>query len=85
MKDDRYLVLLRDMLRDLRARIALVGPGESEEQAGKDLEPAFAPFAQRIAGTDPWLQRWFLRFWQRPITEMLWNEHRGIPIKQGKG
>jgi glyoxylase-like metal-dependent hydrolase (beta-lactamase superfamily II) len=85
MHDDSYLKLLRDMLSDLRARMATIGPKESLDQATKDLAPAFATYQSRFAGDDPWLQSWFVKYWQKPISEALWKESRGIPIEQGKG
>lgn len=85
MRNDSYVRLLRDMLADLRARMAVIGPKEELEQATKDIAPAFAPYANRIAGRDPWLQSWFIKYWQNPVSEMLWKESRGIPIEQGKG
>ena len=83
MHDDSYLKLLRDMLSELRMRMAAIVPKEDLDQAKKDLSPAFAPYQKRFAGDDPWLQRWFLMFWQTPITESLWKESRGIAIDQG--
>jgi hypothetical protein len=83
MHDDSYLKLLRDMLSDLRGRMAAIGPRENLEQAKKDLAPAFAPYQKRFAGDDPWRQKWFGQLWQDPITEALWKESRGLPIEQG--
>lgn len=85
MHDNSYLKLLRDMLWDLRARMAVIGPKENSDQATKDLAPAFAQYQKRFAGDDPWLQKWFVNLWQTPISEALWKESRGIPIEQGKG
>lgn len=85
MHDDSYLKLLRGMLSDLRARMARIGPKEDLKQAATDLAPAFAKYQARFAGGDPWLQSWFIRYWQTPITEALWKESRGVPIEQGKG
>lgn len=85
MRDYSYLKLLRDMLSDLRARMARIGPKEDLKQAATDLAPAFAKYQARFAGDDPWLQSWFIRYWQTPITEALWKESRGVPIEQGKG
>lgn len=83
MHDDSYLKTLRDMLSDLRARMAVIGPKEDMDQAVKDLAPAFVQYQRRFAGDDPWLQKWFVNLWQTPISEALWKESRGIPIKQG--
>jgi glyoxylase-like metal-dependent hydrolase (beta-lactamase superfamily II) len=83
MHDDSYLKLLRDMLSDLRARMAVIGPKEEMDQAAKDLAPAFVQYQRRFAGDDPWRQKWFGNLWQTPISEALWKESRGIPIKQG--
>lgn len=85
MHDDYYLNLLRGMLSDLRARMAVIGRKESMDQATKDLAPAFAQYQKRFAGDDPWLQRWFVTFWQNPISESLWKESRGVPVEQGGG
>lgn len=85
MHDDSYLRLLRGMLSDLRARMAPIGPKKDLTQATKDLAPAFAPYQKRFAGDDPWLQKWFVTFWQTPITESLWKESRGLSIDQGGG
>lgn len=82
MHDTSYVKLLRDMLSDLRARMAAIGPKENLDQATKDLAPAFAQYQKRFAGSDPWLQKWFVQFWQNPISEALWKESRGIPIEQ---
>jgi glyoxylase-like metal-dependent hydrolase (beta-lactamase superfamily II) len=84
MHDDSYLRFLRDMLSDLRARMAVIGPKENEEQAAKDLAPAFVQYRNRLAGDDPWLQKWFVTLWQDPISEALWKESRGIAIEQGQ-
>jgi glyoxylase-like metal-dependent hydrolase (beta-lactamase superfamily II) len=83
MQDNSYLKLLRDMLSDLRTRMAAIGPKETLDQATKELVPAFEKYQERFAGDDPWLQKWFVTFWQTPIIEALWKESRGIPIEQG--
>ena len=83
MLDDSYLKRLRNMLSDLRARMAMIGPKEDLAQAKKDLAPAFAPYQKQFAGDDPWLQKWFVTFWREPISEALWKESRGIAIDQG--
>lgn len=85
MHDNSYLKLLRDMLLDLRARMAAIGPKETLDQAAKELAPSFEKYQTRFAGGDPWLQKWFVKFWRDPITEALWKESRGIPIEQGAG
>lgn len=83
MRNDSYLQLLRDMLSDLRARMAVIGPKEDLDQTTKDLAPAFAQYQKQFAGDDPWRQKWFVTFWQDPITAALWRESRGLPIEQG--
>jgi glyoxylase-like metal-dependent hydrolase (beta-lactamase superfamily II) len=85
MRDDSYVRKLRTMLADLRARMAVIGPKEELEQAKRDIAPAFAPFEKQFAGDDPWLQNWFVEYWQNAISEDLWKESRGMPIEQGKG
>lgn len=85
MHDGSYLKRLRSMLSDLRARMAVIGPKEDMAQAKKDLAPAFTTYQKHFAGDDPWLQKWFVNFWQDPITEALWKESRGIAIDQGGG
>lgn len=85
MHDDSYLRRLRGMLSDLRARMAVIGPKEDLAQAKKDLAPVFLTYQKRYAGDDPWLQKWFVSFWQDPISESLWKESRGIAIEQGGG
>lgn len=85
MKDLSYVRTLRDMLRDTRARMATIGPKMELAAAKKEIAPYFAPYEKRIAGDDPWLQRWFVRYWRSPISEALWKESRGVEIKQGKG
>jgi glyoxylase-like metal-dependent hydrolase (beta-lactamase superfamily II) len=85
MRNDSYLKLLRDMLSDLRARMTAIGPKEDLDHARTDLAPAFGKYQALFAGDDPWLQSWFVKYWQTPITEALWKESRGIPIEQGKG
>lgn len=74
-----------DLLLDLRTRMAAIGPRESLDQATKELAPAFEKYQKRFAGDDPWLQKWFVKFWKDPITEALWKESRGISIEQGGG
>lgn len=83
MRDDSYLKLLRGMISDLRTRVAAIGPNKSLDDATTELAPAFAQYQKRFAGDDLWLQKWFVTFWQTPITKSLWNESRGIPIEQG--
>ena len=85
MRSDSYLKHLRDMLSDLRARMAMIGPRENLEQATKDLAPAFAQYQKRHARDDPWRQRWFVQLWQDPIISSLWRESRSLPIEQGGG
>jgi glyoxylase-like metal-dependent hydrolase (beta-lactamase superfamily II) len=85
MHDNSYVTALRDMISDLRARMASIGPKEDLDQASKDLAPAFAQYQKRFAGDDPWRQKWFVNWWQTPISEALWKESRGIPIEQGGG
>ena len=83
MHDDGYLKALRAMLSDLRARMAAIGPKDTLDQAKKDLAPAFVQYRDRLAGSDPWRQKWFGQLWQDPIVESLWKESRGLPIEQG--
>jgi glyoxylase-like metal-dependent hydrolase (beta-lactamase superfamily II) len=85
MHNDSYLKLLRGMLSDLRARMAVVGPKENPDQVKKDLAPAFALYEARFTKGDPWLHKWFVQFWQDPITESLWKESRAVPIDQSGG
>ena len=85
MRNDAYLRLLREMLADLRARMAVIGPKEELTQAKKDIAPAFALYEKQIAGNDAWLQSWFVKSWQDPISEGLWKESRGLPIEQERG
>jgi glyoxylase-like metal-dependent hydrolase (beta-lactamase superfamily II) len=85
MRDDSYVRQLRDMLADLRSRMATIGPKDDLAHATKDLMPAFSRYQRRFAGSDPWLQKWFVDFWQKPISESLWKETRGVPIEQNGG
>ena len=85
MRDDSYLKVLRDMLSDLRARMAIIGPKEDLEQAKRDMAPAFAQYQKRFAGDDPWRKKWFVQLWQDPIVSSLWRESRGAPIEQSGG
>jgi glyoxylase-like metal-dependent hydrolase (beta-lactamase superfamily II) len=85
MRDGSYLKSVRDMLADLRARMAAIGPKEDLGPATKDVAPAFKQYQERFAGNDEWLQSWFVKYWQTPVSEALWKESRGIPIEQGGG
>jgi hypothetical protein len=50
MRDDSYLKLLRDMLSDLRTRMAAIGPKEDLDQAKKEFGSGIWTVPKAVCG-----------------------------------
>lgn len=84
MRDDAYVERVIALIERTRAAVApLAKEGLTLEQvrAKVDLSAARAGFA----GDDPWLARWFDRYWTQPFVDAAYREAKGQPIEQGEG
>ncbi|MDR0184835.1 MBL fold metallo-hydrolase [Lysobacter arvi] len=84
MRDDGYVTRVVDLIDATRDAVAAqVRQGASMDDAKKriDLSAGRAQFA----GDDPWLSRWFDRYWTQPFIEAAYREATGAPIEQGEG
>lgn len=84
MRDDAYverLVALIGHTRDVVAPLAKQGMTADDAKKRVDLSADRA----RFVGEDPWLVRWFERYWTQPFVDAAWREATGQPIEQGEG
>jgi len=84
MHDDHYVDNLVDLIGDTREAVApLVKEGVAMDEAGKRVD--LSADRARFVGDDPWLGRWFDRYWTQPFIDAAWREAKGEPIEQGEG
>jgi len=84
MHDDAYVARLIDLIghtRDAVAPLAKQGLTLDETVKRVDLSADRA----RFVGDDPWLVRWFDRYWTQPFIDAAYREAKGEPIEQGEG
>jgi glyoxylase-like metal-dependent hydrolase (beta-lactamase superfamily II) len=84
-RDETYLMQLGRLVEASRQRVGAVvmekGLNLEETKAQVDLSDLAAEFT----GGDPWLDKWFKRYWAEPFIEACWKEAVGQPIEQGHG
>lgn len=84
MRDSAYagrVIALIGHTRDAVAPLAKQGTSMEEAKKRVDLSADRAVFV----GDDPWLTRWFDRYWTQPFTDAAYREAKGQPIEQGEG
>jgi glyoxylase-like metal-dependent hydrolase (beta-lactamase superfamily II) len=83
--DETYLMSLGRLITASCARVQAAvmgkGLGLDETMAAVDL----TDLAPEFTGGDPWLGKWFKRYWADPFVEACWKEATGQPIEQGHG
>lgn len=84
MQDNTYVSRVIDLIGHTREAVApLVKQGVTSDEAKKRID--LSPDRARFVGDDPWLERWFDRYWTQPFTDAAWREATGEPIEQGEG
>jgi hypothetical protein len=83
-KDRVCIERLISLIGEVRAKVApLAKQGVSLDDTRKQLD--FAAQRELFSGGDPWLARYFDRYWVAPFVESAWKEANGISITQGEG
>ncbi|MBX7249602.1 MAG: MBL fold metallo-hydrolase [Caulobacteraceae bacterium] len=84
-RDGAYLARLSGLIETSRDRVgrALADRPLSLDEAKAKVD--LADQAAAFAGGDPWLAKWFKRYWTDPFVEACWKEATGQPIEQGHG
>ncbi|WP_396616320.1 MBL fold metallo-hydrolase [Lysobacter soli] len=84
MRGDAYVSRVIDLIGHTREAVAsLVKQGVASDEAKKRID--LSADRARFVGDDPWLVRWFDRYWTQPFTDAAWREAKGEPIEQGEG
>jgi glyoxylase-like metal-dependent hydrolase (beta-lactamase superfamily II) len=84
MHDDDYVTRLVDLIAHARDAVAtLVEQGATKDEATRRVD--LSADRMRFAGDDPWLARWFDRYWTQPFVDAAYREAKGEPIEQGEG
>jgi len=84
MRDDTYVARLIDLIGHTRDAVApLAKQGMTVDEANKRID--LSADRARFVGDDPWLVRWFKRYWTQPFIDAAFREARGEPIEQGEG
>jgi len=84
MHEDTYVARLDGLIGDTRDAVApLAKQGLSMDEANKRID--LSADRARFVGDDPWLVRWFDRYWTQPFIDAAWREAKGEPIEQGEG
>jgi len=84
MHDDTYVTRLIDLIGHTREAIApLVKQGVALDEANQRID--LSDDRARFVGDDPWLARWFDRYWTQPFIDAAYREARDEPIEQGEG
>ncbi len=83
-RDASYVDQLVGLIEEVRVQIApLAAQGMELDEARGHVD--LSAHRTLFAGDDPWLMRWFDRYWVRPMTESAWREAKGLEIVQGGG
>lgn len=83
-RDAAYVNRLIGLIAEVRAQVAPLAAQGLELDAVRERVDLGA-HKTLFAGDDPWLGRWFDRYWVRPMTESAWREAKGLEIIQGGG
>ena len=84
MHDDDYVTRLVDLIAHARDAVApLVEQGATKDEAKRRVD--LSADRMRFVGDDPWLARWFDRYWTQPFVDAAYREAKGEPIEQGEG
>ncbi|GAA5067015.1 MBL fold metallo-hydrolase [Lysobacter panacisoli] len=84
MHDDAYVQRVIALVEQTRAAVAPLAKERltlEQVRAKIDLSDARV----RFVGDDPWLSRWFDRYWTQPFVDAAYREANGQPIEQGEG
>jgi glyoxylase-like metal-dependent hydrolase (beta-lactamase superfamily II) len=77
-RDKSYLDLLIAFTRDVRAQVAPLAQGATLEQVTAQV--TMESYAERFAGSDPWLRFWYQQYALGPMIESAYAEARGDPL-----
>ena len=84
MRDDGYVGRVVDLIGHAREAVApLAEQGLHLDEVKKRID--LATDRERFVGDDPWLVRWFDRYWTQPFIDAAYREAKGEPIEQGEG
>jgi len=84
MRDDKYVAQVADLIGHTRDAVApLVKQGMTLDEMIKRVD--LSADRARFVGDDPWLVRWFDRYWTQPFIDAAFREATGEPIEQGEG
>jgi glyoxylase-like metal-dependent hydrolase (beta-lactamase superfamily II) len=84
MRDDTYVAQVVDLIGHTRDAVApLVKQGMTLDEMIKRVD--LSADRARFVGDDPWLVRWFDRYWTQPFIDAAFREATGEPIEQGEG
>lgn len=84
MRDDAYVERLVALIGHTRDAVApLAKQDVSIDDAKKRVD--LSADRERFVGDDPWLVRWFDRYWTQPFVDAAYREATGQPIEQGEG
>lgn len=79
--DRSYLDAMTALISDTRSQVAaLAKAGATLEEARAKVD--LSAHAERMVGADPWLRRWFQRYWTEPFVASAYKEATGQPISQ---
>ena len=84
MYEDTYVTRLIDLIGHTREAVSpLVKQGVTLDEANQRID--LSVDRARFVGDDPWLARWFDRYWTQPFIDAAYREARDEPIEQGEG
>jgi len=84
MHDDAYVARLVDLFGHTRNAVAPLAKQDlTREETIKRVD--LSDDRARFVGDDPWLVRWFDRYWTQPFIDAAYREAKGEPIEQGEG
>jgi glyoxylase-like metal-dependent hydrolase (beta-lactamase superfamily II) len=84
MRGDAYVQRLIALIAHTRDAVApLAARGMTLEQVRDSVD--LSTDRARFVGDDPWLTRWFDRYWTQPFLDAAYREATGQAIEQGEG
>lgn len=84
MRGDAYMQRLIALIAHTRDAVApLAARGMTLEQVRDSVD--LSTDRARFVGDDPWLTRWFDRYWTQPFLDAAYREATGQAIEQGEG
>lgn len=82
-RESAYLDTMIYLLDDAMAQAALLAPDVAVTNENALQHFNIAPWLERMAFNDPWLEIWFRSYWAGPIAVSALKEARGEEIVQG--